>query len=235
MFKIILFFYLVRMIKSPSSVIFMLSYGLLVCQIDSCIHAYPSLPSIDAVSVFASCSNSYSGCLSLWELLLVCSVCQGATDVYFSMLSGSVLMGCSHSLCFRVFLLFLSSEPLLQAVQITCIMLVSTSALVLVTHILVLSIVASCIFDFHSSCRIGNFFCKMEFVACMHPVDGGATFLQIARETQAVGVEVQFFSSIWMSQRSDGGLFTHLFVLSVLWQATFAGYGQVQVPKNSIK
>ena len=31
MFKIILFFYLVRMIKSPSSVIFMLSYGLLVC------------------------------------------------------------------------------------------------------------------------------------------------------------------------------------------------------------
>ena len=173
MFKIILFFYLVRMIKSPSSVIFMLSYGLLVCQIDSCIHAYPSLPSIDAVSVFASCSNSYSGCLSLWELLLVCSVCQGATDVYFSMLSGSVLMGCSHSLCFRVFLLFLSSEPLLQAVQITCIMLVSTSALVLVTHILVLSIVASCIFDFHSSCRIGNFFCKMEFVACMHPVDGG--------------------------------------------------------------
>ena len=53
---------------------------------NSCIGAYLSLPSIDAVSVFASWSNPCSGCLCLWELFLVCSVLslsvsQGAADI----------------------------------------------------------------------------------------------------------------------------------------------------------
>ena len=74
-------------------------------------HSYSYLqPLRFSLPSFLSCvSTSYSGCLSLWELFLVCSVSQAATEVSFSILSCSVLLGCSHSLCFIVTLLVLSA------------------------------------------------------------------------------------------------------------------------------
>ena len=65
-------------------------------------------PLIFSIPSFLLCSStSYSGCLSLGELFLVCSVSQAATEVSFNILSCCVLLCCSHSLCFIVTLLVL--------------------------------------------------------------------------------------------------------------------------------
>ena len=80
----------------------------------SLVHEFISSSYLQPLRVSLPCfvfcsSTSYSGCLSLDELFLFCSVFQAATEVSFSILSCSVLLGCSHSLCFIVTLLVLSA------------------------------------------------------------------------------------------------------------------------------
>ena len=67
------------------------------CWMNSFIGTCPSLLSNEASGVFVSWSNPCSGCLSLWELFLVCcvlpmSVFQGATEVSQNPLSWSSLL-----------------------------------------------------------------------------------------------------------------------------------------------
>ena len=99
---------------------------------NSFIDTYPSLPPLGTGSVFSSWSNPCSGCLYLWELLMVysvlsLSVSHRATEVPLGPLSWPALLVlsivllswpnlCSCSLCYKVPFLVLSMQlqPMFQ-------------------------------------------------------------------------------------------------------------------------
>ena len=99
-FKVVFFcFFQVRLLSLP--IVCPLGSGVTLLNFtlwrNCCIGTYPSLPSNEASSVFASWSNTYSGCLSIWEFFLVCS---GTVNVCLrkplrSLLSWSSLLVCS--------------------------------------------------------------------------------------------------------------------------------------------
>lgn len=154
-----------------SGVLFLLS--LLFSLADELILSSYLQPLRFSLSSFLFCwSNSYSGCLSLWELFLFFSVSQGATEVSFSLLSCSVLLGGSHCLCFSVPSLVLSAGTSPAGCLDNLIQVGEDPSWVAGHSPLALSIVASCISDYHWSCRIGIFGFRMVFVACRGPVDG---------------------------------------------------------------